>query len=92
MIEAKHFTDKFENVYKIKYTGETLYNILLDCHDKMIVNNLICETLDPKNGIAKLYKDLSKLNEEQQQELIEKYNKYVIKNNIFTSKNKKLIK
>jgi hypothetical protein len=58
----------------------------------MIVNNLICETLDPKNGIVKLYRDLSRLNEEQKKQLIEEYNNYAVKNNIFTTKNKKLIK
>jgi len=45
----------FENVYKINYTGEPLYNVLMEEHDKMIVNNLICETLHPKSLIAELY-------------------------------------
>ena len=27
----------------------------MENHDKMVVNNLICETLHPENGIAILY-------------------------------------
>jgi hypothetical protein len=45
----------------IKYNGGTLYNILLGdsegrpCSAEMIVNNMIVETLDPDNIIAKVY-------------------------------------
>ena len=28
-----------------------LYNVLMEEHDKMVVNNLICETLHPENGM-----------------------------------------
>ena len=38
----------FSNVPHINYNGETLYNVLLETHDKMIVNNMIVETLNPK--------------------------------------------
>jgi hypothetical protein len=55
MIEAKHFLGKFDLVFKMKYDGEKLYNILLDKPSYVRVNNLICETLDPNNIIAKLY-------------------------------------
>uniref|UniRef100_A0A6C0IRL5 Hedgehog/Intein (Hint) domain-containing protein n=1 Tax=viral metagenome TaxID=1070528 RepID=A0A6C0IRL5_9ZZZZ len=69
-----------EGVYKIPYNGEALYNILLENHDKMIVNNLICETLDPKNGIAKMHLDMKNNNftEEQKQDFINNYNNYVM--------------
>jgi hypothetical protein len=46
-------------VYKAKYSGEILYNILLDEPYFMRVNNLICETLHPDNMVAK-YTRLSK--------------------------------
>ena len=91
MIHAKEFINKFENVKKIKYTGEILYNVLMEDHDKMMVNNLICETLHPENGTAKLYKCLQNLNPKEQQNLIENCNKYSIENKIFTSKTIKLI-
>jgi hypothetical protein len=55
MCEAKTFLDKFENVVKVKYTGEILYNVLMEDYSKIRVNNLMCETLHPDNIIAKLY-------------------------------------
>jgi hypothetical protein len=55
MIKAKNLIGIVDGVYNKKYNGEILYNVLLDKHDKMIVNNLIVETLDPENIVAKLY-------------------------------------
>ena len=54
-VEAKKFIPHFEGVNKIKYSGETLYNVLMEDHYKIKVNNLTCETLDPQNIVAKLY-------------------------------------
>jgi ornithine carbamoyltransferase len=45
----------FENVKKVKYNGEILYNIVMKNYRKVSVNNMVCETLHPKNIIAKLY-------------------------------------
>ena len=90
MMQAKEFLNDFKNVKKVKYTGEVLYNVLMEEPDKMMVNNLICETLHPENSIAKLYKLLSHLNVEEQNELIVKFNKYVIENNIYNKKIQKL--
>jgi hypothetical protein len=64
--------------------------VLLEEHDKMMVNNLICETLDPENGVAKVYMALQTLNSEDQKSLIRKINAHVINNKVFNSK--KLIK
>jgi hypothetical protein len=86
MRQAKQFVGINGKVYKIKYRKEILYNVLMEEHDKMVVNNLICETLHPENDIAKLYRHLQKLNPEEQNDLINNYNEYVIKNTIFTSK------
>jgi hypothetical protein len=55
LVEAYRFLDHSEDVKKIKYNGEVLYNVLLDEHNVMSVNNIICETLHPNNIIAKLY-------------------------------------
>ena len=55
MIKAKHLIGKVDGIYNKKYNGEVLYNVLLDTHEKMLVNNLIVETLDPENIVAKLY-------------------------------------
>ena len=86
MIQAKDFINDFANVKKVKYTGEVLYNVLMEQPDKMMVNNLICETLHPENCIAKLYRTLQGLTIQQQNELINKLNKYAIENNIFNKK------
>ena len=92
MIKAKNFINQFENVKKIKYTGEILYNVLLESYDKMIVNNLICETLHPENSIAKLHNILQTLNLEEQQKLIKEVNEYVVKNNVYSDKKKTITK
>ena len=66
-----------EGIYKVEYTGEILYNVLLqDKYDKMIVNNLFCETLDPNNGIAKMYYYLknNNYNFQEKQNIIKQYN------------------
>lgn len=44
------------NIYLIPYTGEILYNVLLEKNSFIIVNGLICETLDVNNIIALYYK------------------------------------
>jgi hypothetical protein len=56
-MEAYKFVEKYENVRKIKYNNEILYNVLLEEYSSNIleVNNLTCETLDPENIVAKLY-------------------------------------
>jgi hypothetical protein len=57
MIHADYFIRKnFDNIYKVEYSGEILYNVLLETHDKMIVNNIICETLHPNNKLSNLHK------------------------------------
>ena len=86
MIKAKDFINKFENVHQIKYTGEILYNVLMEEYDKMVVNNLICETLDPENSIAKLQMTLQKFSIIDQIKIIKEYNNFVVKNNIFIPK------
>ena len=83
MIKAKDFIDIFAHVYKVNYTGEVLYNVLMDEHSTMMVNNLICETLNPENGTAKVYNILDTLTQEEQQFVIEKMNELVIKNDVF---------
>jgi SepF-like predicted cell division protein (DUF552 family) len=54
MTEAYKFVGNFKRVKKISYKNEILYNILLENHSTMNINNLICETLDPNHIIAKL--------------------------------------
>ena len=54
MIKARNIVDLCENVTFVPYNGETLFNVLLKKHDKMMINNLICETLHPENIAAKI--------------------------------------
>ena len=79
MIKAKDMTDLCENVHFVDYNGETLYNVLLKTHDKMMVNNLICETLHPKNIMAKIstMKDGQKKNK-----VIQELTKIIKENNV----------
>ena len=78
MIESYKFMNIFENVKKIKYNGEILYNILMENYEKINVNNLICETLHPENIIAKLY--TSKLNKKYINNILLMCNEFIIKN------------
>jgi hypothetical protein len=55
MVKAKELVKVCSGVTKIPYTGETLYNVLMEKHDKMMINNLICETLHPENILAKIH-------------------------------------
>jgi len=57
MMDAYKFLEYYEDVKKISYNGEILYNILMEDHETVNVNNLVCETLHPDHEIAKLYKN-----------------------------------
>jgi len=46
-IESCKFVGLFPKVTYVTYNGETLYNILMDNHSKIYVNNIECETLNP---------------------------------------------
>jgi hypothetical protein len=84
MRKAKYFLGKYETVTKKKYkNGEILYNVLLAGYDKMLVNNLICETLHPESLIAKLYTLLPNYTVEKQEKIITKYNTIVKKYNMY---------
>jgi len=74
LIEADYFVEKYKFVTKIKYTGEKLYNVLMEKHDKMLVNNLVCETLHPENYLAKLHVAFKNKNTNELESLINKHN------------------
>ena len=88
MKKAKEFLKYFHGVYKIRYQGQILYNVLMEKHNTMVVNNLLCETLEPNNSIAKLYLYLEKCTQEKYEKVIEKYNKYIVEE--LDKKNKKM--
>lgn len=80
MVKAKYFVGYFDGVKKIKHDGEPLYNVLLKTHETMIVNNLIVETLHPKNIIARLY--LGNFTTEYKNKLIGIANNAIISGNV----------
>ncbi|MCJ7802131.1 MAG: leucine-rich repeat protein, partial [Candidatus Marinimicrobia bacterium] len=85
MTKAKDFVNQnFKNVYKVKYGGEVLYNVLMEKHDKMMVNNMICETLHPESSAAKFYMILKDLKPKEQQLFIQRANEHILKNNIYS--------
>jgi len=79
MVSASELLDIGLSVYKIPYKGEILYNVLMENHNKMRVNNLICETLNPKNRVAQLYLLLQKYPDELHNYVINSYNKKYVK-------------
>jgi hypothetical protein len=75
-MKAQEFLGKGYKVYKVKYSGEILYNVLMENHDKMSINNLVCETLHPENLIAKIYMALPVIDKKYTEKIIENANKY----------------
>jgi uncharacterized delta-60 repeat protein len=55
LIQAHRFVGRVRGVYYTKYNSEFLYNILMEKHYVIKVNNLKVETLYPKNFVAHLY-------------------------------------
>lgn len=92
MTKAYEFIEIIDNVHKVhkvKYDGDILYNVLMEEYDKMMVNNIICETLNPDNFVAIFNKILCKSTPEKQSELIKIFNDKIIKDDIYGF-NKKL--
>lgn len=52
LVPAHRFLSLSREITRVKYSGETLYNVLLEEYGIMEVNNLKCETLDPESAIA----------------------------------------
>jgi hypothetical protein len=92
MVEADTFLGYIDNVEKVEYNGEILYNVLMKKYEKINVNNLICETLHPQNKIAKIYN--SNFSEDYKNRLIRWTNKKAIedaKNKLLEYENEKLM-
>jgi hypothetical protein len=65
MTRAVDLVGVCKGVVKIPYNGETLYNVLMEKHDHMMINNLICETLHPENIMGKICGGKYKLSEQK---------------------------
>lgn len=55
LIQAKKLVERHSGIKKVKYNGQTLYNILLEDYSWVMVNDMVCETLHPDNELAKWY-------------------------------------
>ena len=55
LIPAKQLVGRLRGIYHVKYNKQILYNVLMEKHYIMNVNNMSVETLNPKNIVAKLY-------------------------------------
>jgi len=66
--EAYKLCGLLKNVKLIKYNNEAMYNIMMDKWELVCIHNMIVETLDPNNIIAKLYR--TTLSENKKQSLI----------------------
>jgi hypothetical protein len=78
LIPAKQLVGRFRGIYHTKYNGEILYNILMEKHYIININNIRVETLNPKNIVAKLY--TSNYNDEEKMKLILEINEISRKN------------
>jgi hypothetical protein len=74
MVKASGLLGLNDKITKIEYNNELLYNVLMENHDKMIVNNLICETLDPTSIVAEYYKASKNLDVKRRDMLTKWYN------------------
>ena len=74
MREAIDFVGLNDQIKKIKYNGELLYNVLMEDYEKMVVNDMICETLHPNSEIAKLCNACQNVSERTKREVIRLYN------------------
>jgi hypothetical protein len=59
MIPVYRLLEHVEDVKKVKYRREILYNVLMEEYGTMSVNNLICETLEPTSPIGCLYRGVA---------------------------------
>jgi len=75
-VKARQLLDISNGVSEIPYKGDVLYNIVLEKHLVVNINNLMCETLHPNNPIAKLY--LNVTNDEYKNKLVEVLNYSII--------------
>jgi hypothetical protein len=81
MVKASGLLGLNDKITKIEYNNELLYNVLMENHDKMIVNNLICETLDPTSIVAEFYKASKNMDDKRKNILTKWYNSEYRKRN-----------
>ena len=63
-----------KTIHSIPYDGQPMYNVLMEDYNVILVNNMVCETLDPDNKMADLHAHLKYMTHERQQMLVSKFN------------------
>ena len=79
-MSVEELVEKCDGVYRIHYRGDTLYNVLMEKHDTMMINNLICETLHPDNIMAKICG--GKYTSQEKRQLYDELNKILADNDL----------
>jgi uncharacterized delta-60 repeat protein len=74
LVPAFKFVNKTRGIYYVNYANQYLYNVLLKQHFYMMVNNMMVETLNPNNIMAKLV--TSNVTEPEKIKLVCKINEY----------------
>jgi len=81
LIPAKQFVGRLNGVHNVNYDKQVLYNVLMEKHYIINVNNMKVETLNPKNIVAKLY--TNEFSPEQKERIILEINETSKKNKIY---------
>ena len=55
LVRARNLIERGTIMEVKRGNHETLYNVLLETHGSMIVNNILCETLNPNDALAQKY-------------------------------------
>ena len=97
LIQAKKFIGRLPGVYYKKYNNEILYNVLMEKHYIIHINNMKVETLNPINFVAQLYtknytpeektKIILEMNKKTEDIEYIKYNSNHIRNIQYTKRN-----
>ena len=97
LIQANKFVGRLPGVYYKKYNNEILYNVLMEKHYIIKINNMRVETLNPINFVAQLYtknytpeektKIILEMNKKTTEFAYIKYNTNHIRNIHYTKRN-----
>ena len=79
MVKAKKLVANNPKMKFVEYNQEPLYNVLMEDHNVIKVQNLEVETLDPKNIVAKIYNSL--MDKSILAKLVKQMNEGILENN-----------
>ncbi len=77
MTEAGKLVKFNPDISFVDYNQEVLYNVVLQTHGTMTVNNMTVETLDPESLIAKMFVAMKDMSQEQRDTIVKLHNEYV---------------